>query len=138
MSRGAWGESTGEALHTSTFLGHPLACAASLAAIGEIERLDLPTRARTTGAYFKNRLTELQTRFPNHIAEVRGRGLMLGLRFFQKETALGLVYQLLQRGLIVLPAGPGDILEFVPPLIIEAEQIDYAVEQITDALTASA
>lgn len=131
----AWGESTGEAVHTSTFLGNPLACAASLAAMGEIERLDLPARAHTTGAYFKDRLSDLLKRFPDQIAEVRGRGLMLGLRFFEKKTALGLVYELLQRGLIVLPAGPGDILEFVPPLIIEPGQIDYAAAQIADALT---
>ncbi|MBC8135178.1 MAG: aspartate aminotransferase family protein [Fibrella sp.] len=130
----AWGESTGEALHTSTFLGHPLACAASLAAIGEIERLGLPRLAKTTGAYFKARLTELQERFPDVIAEVRGRGLMLGLRFSHRETALRLVYDLLQRGLIVLPAGPGDILEFVPPLIIEPVQIDYALDQIATSL----
>lgn len=130
----AWGESTGEALHTSTFLGHPLACAASLAAISEIERLDLPHRAKATGEYFKMRLFELKDRFPEQIAEVRGRGLMLGLRFDKKETALGLVYDLLQRGLIVLPAGPGDILEFVPPLIIETGQIDFALNEIAASL----
>lgn len=130
----AWGTSTGEALHTSTFLGHPLACAASLAAIGEIERMDLPARAKTVGAYFKAQLTELAERFPVHIAEVRGRGLMLGLRLRKRETALALVYDLLQRGLIVLPAGPGDVLEFVPPLVIETAQIDFAVEQIAAAL----
>lgn len=130
----AWGESAGEALHTATFLGHPLACAASLAAIGEIERLDLPERARTVGAYFKRRLAELAARFPAHIAEVRGRGLMLGLRFHRRQTALGLVYDLLQRGLILLPAGPGDILEFVPPLVIERAQIDYAVGEMGAAL----
>ncbi len=130
----AWGESTGEATHTSTFLGHPLACAASLAAIGEIERLDLPRLAKITGTYFQERLIELRDRFPDEIAEVRGRGLMLGLRFHKKETALGLIYTLLQRGLIVLPAGPGDILEFVPPLIIEKAQIDFAIRQIAASL----
>ena len=130
----AWGKSSGEALHTATFLGHPLSCAASLAAIGEIERLNLPARARTIGAYFIQCLTELAERFPAQIAEVRGRGLMLGVRFHRRETALALVYSLLQRGLIVLPAGSGDILEFVPPLVIETAQIDYAVAQIADAL----
>jgi len=96
--------------------------------------LNLPERARTVGAYFKTKLTELAERFPEAIAEVRGRGLMLGLCFHRKETALGLVYTLLQRGLIVLPAGAGDVLEFVPPLTIETVQIDYAIEQIAEAL----
>ena len=130
----AWGRSTGEALHTSTFLGHPLACAASLAAIGEIEQMGLPARARNIGTYFHRCLTELHAHFPDHVAEVRGRGLMLGVRFHRKETALALVYDLLQRGLIVLPAGSGDVLEFVPPLIIETAQIDYAIAQIAAAL----
>ena len=134
----AWGVSTGEALHTSTFLGSPLGCAAAIAAIAEMEQHDLPGRARTIGAYFKERLAELAARHPHHVAEVRGRGLMLGVRFHRRETALSLVYDLLQRGLIVLPAGPGDVLEFVPPLIIAIEQIDWAVAEMDTALHACA
>lgn len=131
----AWGESQGEALHTFTFLGSPLGCVAALAAIAELEERDLPGRACTVGAYFKEQLRELAARHPNAIAEVRGRGLMLGLRFHERETALGLVYDLLARGLIVLPAGPlGDVLEFVPPLVIETEQIDWAVHEMDAAL----
>jgi acetylornithine/succinyldiaminopimelate/putrescine aminotransferase len=133
----AWGESRGEALHTSTFLGWPLGCAAALAAIAEMEDRDLPGRARTAGAYFKDRLNELAARHPDAVAEVRGRGLMLGLRFHDRDFTLGLVYDLLARGLIVLPAGPGDVLEFVPPLIIETEQIDWAVGEMDAALLAT-
>lgn len=130
----AWGDSAGEALHTSTFLGSPLGCAAALAAIAEIEDNDLPERAHRVGAYFRERLGELKARYPDAVAEVRGRGLMLGLRLASRELALGLVYDLLRRGLIVLPAGPGDVLEFVPPLVIEREHIDYAVAQLDAAL----
>jgi 4-aminobutyrate aminotransferase-like enzyme len=131
----AWGVSTGEALHTSTFLGSPLGCAAALAAIREMEEHYLPERARTVGGYFKEQLGNLLARHADTIVEVRGRGLMLGLRFAYSEIALDLVYKLLQRGLIVLPAGAGDVLEFVPPLIIEKEQIDFAVSAIDSALT---
>lgn len=134
----AWDESAGEALHTSTFLGSPLGCAAALAALNEIETRSLPERARTIGAYFKNRLHEMAQSRPDLIADVRGRGLMLGVQFHDKNTALGLVYDVLRRGLIVLPAGKGDVLEFVPPLIIECEQIDWAVEQIALALPSTA
>lgn len=133
----AWGESRGEALHTSTFLGSPLGCAAALAAIAEMEERDLPGRAKRVGAHFKERLTELTARHPDSVAEVRGRGLMLGLRLASRETALGLVYDLLARGLIVLPAGAGDVLEFVPPLTIAEEQIDWAVGQMDAALDAA-
>lgn len=131
----AWGASRGEALHTSTFLGSPLGCASALAAIAEMEERDLPGRARTVGAHFKERLADLAARYSAIIAEVRGRGLMLGLRFHDPAVSLSLVYDLLARGIIVLPAGPrGDVLEFVPPLIIEPSQIDWAVAQIDDAL----
>jgi 4-aminobutyrate aminotransferase / (S)-3-amino-2-methylpropionate transaminase / 5-aminovalerate transaminase len=131
----AWGESRGEALHTSTFLGNPLGCAAALAAIAEMEEKHLPERARTIGAYFKERLYNLQHQHPDAVREVRGRGLMLGLRFDTRERVLALLYDLLRRGIIVLPAGPGDIIEFVPPLIIETAQIDWAVAEIHAALS---
>lgn len=130
----AWGESTGEALHTSTFLGSPLGCAAALAAIAEMEDHDLPGRAQTVGAYFRERLEALVSAFPTQVAEARGHGLMLGLRLQSRELALGLVYDLLRRGLIVLPAGAGDILEFVPPLIITTKQIDQAIGLMEEAL----
>jgi acetylornithine/succinyldiaminopimelate/putrescine aminotransferase len=133
----AWAESTGEALHTSTFLGSPLGCRAALAAIAELEERDLPGRARVVGDYFKERLERLRSRHPSAVAEVRGRGLMLGIRLDNRQCALGLVYSLLQRGIIVLPAGAGDILEFVPPLTIETDQIDWAVAEIADALSRS-
>ncbi len=133
----AWGESQGEALHTSTFLGSPLGCRAALAALAEIEEKGLVERAQTIGAYFKEKLQALAAKHPNALPEVRGRGLMLGVRLASRELALDLVYNLLARGIIVLPAGPGDILEFVPPLIIETEQIDWAVAQLDDALLSS-
>jgi 4-aminobutyrate aminotransferase-like enzyme len=126
----AWGESRGEALHTSTFLGSPLGCAAALAAIAEMEEKRLAERARNVGAYFKERLRELASRHPDAVMEVRGRGMMLGIRLTSPDLALRLVYDLLAKGIIVLPAGPGDILEFVPPLTIETLQIDWAVAQL--------
>lgn len=132
----AWGESRGEALHTSTFLGSPLGCAAALATIAEMEARDLPGRARAVGGYFKDRLRERAAAHPDRVRAVRGRGLMLGLHLASAALALRLVYDLLARGLIVLPAGAGDVLEFVPPLTITEAQIDWAVAQMDAALGA--
>src|SRR5262249_48340874 len=133
----AWGESQGEALHTSTFLGSPLGCAAALAAIAEMEERNLAERARTVGSYFKEQLRSLVARHPDRIVDVRGRGMMLGICLASRDLALRLVYDLLARGIIVLPAGPGDVLEFVPPLIIETTQIDWAVSQMDATLAAT-
>lgn len=128
-----WPVSAGEALHTSTFLGNPLACAASLAAISVLEREHLPERARSVGAFFKTQLLNLHERHPKYIADVRGRGLMLGLELASPDIALSLVPAALRRGLIVLPAGDGRVLEFVPPLVITETQILWCVD-LLDAL----
>ena len=123
----SWGESTGEALHTSTFLGNPVACAAALAALDVLEEEDLPGRALQRGAVFAGGLHALQSEFPEQIAGVRGRGLMLGLEFVSPSLALPLVPVALRAGLILLPAGDGRVLEFVPPLVIEDEQIAWCL-----------
>lgn len=129
----AWGVSTGEALHTSTFLGNPLCCAAALAALSELTRLDAPRLARERGAYFSAALERLQGRFPEQVLAVRGRGLMLGIQL-AGPFAGALMGDLLCRGVIVLPAGAGDILEFTPPLVISEEEIDSAMAQLEQAL----
>ena len=122
-----WGESTGEALHTSTFLGNPLSCAGALAALAVLEDEDLPARAARAGAIFGEGLRRLCAEFPTQIAEVRGRGLMLGLAFDTPGRALPLVPRALRAGLILLPAGDGRVLEFVPPLTIAEEQIAWCL-----------
>ncbi|MCC6446626.1 MAG: aspartate aminotransferase family protein [Armatimonadetes bacterium] len=136
----AWGESQGEAVHTSTFIGNPLGCAAALAALSEIEDRNLVARSEQAGCYFKARLEALQLSHPA-IREVRGRGLMLGMELRPEKEggcrASRLMIEALRRGLIVLPAGPNDqVLELVPPLIISGEEIDFAVESLGDCLQA--
>ncbi len=132
-----WGESTGEALHTSTFLGNPLACAAGLAALSVLEEERLPERAAEIGAVFAHGLRELQAEFPDKIADVRGRSLMLGIEMASPQIALSLVPAALRQGLILLPAGDGRVLEFVPPLTITEEQIAWCLETMRRLLAAS-
>ena len=129
-----WGESTGEALHTSTFLGNPLACAAALAALDVLEEEQLAARAVAMGTVFADGLRAVQSAFPEKIADVRGRGLMLGIEMASPEIALPLVPAALRRGLIVLPAGDGRVLEFVPPLVIAEEQIDWCLQTLSSLL----
>ena len=129
-----WGKSTGEALHTSTFLGNPLACAAGLAALLVLEEDNLPERAAKIGQFFADGLRGLQAAFPDHIADVRGRGLMLGIEMASPSLALSLVPAALCHGLILLPAGDGRVLEFVPPLVITEEQIKWCLGTIKTML----
>ncbi len=130
----AWGESTGEALHTSTFLGNPLSCAAALAALDVLEEEHLAERAMQIGVIFACGLRAVQASFPDKIVDVRGRGLMLGIELASPEMSLALVPAALRRGLIMLPAGDGRVLEFVPPLVISEEQIDWCLQTLSSLL----
>ncbi len=118
----AWPESPGEALHTSTYLGNPMACAAALANIGEIERLKLPQRARELGSLLEERLTLLCA---NHrLPQPRGRGLLWGFELEDGARASKLVKDALRNGIIVLQAGPlGNVVSIAPPLVISRRQL---------------
>ena len=122
-----WPASGGEALHTSTFLGNPVACAAALASIQVMEDEGLPLRAAQMGAVLAGGLQQLQQSFPDLVRDARGRGLMLGMELASPALALSLVPRALGQGLILLPAGDGRVLEFVPPLTIHAGQIAWCL-----------
>lgn len=119
----AWGASTGEAIHTQTFLGNPTGCAMALAALDVIEAENLTERARVTGARLTNALAQLPG-----VHKVTGRGLMLGVHM--TET-LRVTRHLLERGWIVLPCGErAEALGITPPLGIEVETVDAFVRAL--------
>lgn len=125
----AWGQSRGEAIHTSTFLGNPVVAAAALATLDVMEALDLPARARAfevaTRAFFE----------PRGI-HVRGRGGMLGLELGSAGAAARVMGRVLKRGFLVLPSGVhGDVLGLTPPLMLHDTQRDAAFAAIAEAIT---
>ena len=139
---GAWPESTGEAKHTSTFLGNPLACAAAIASLAEIERYALAERASHEGARFFERLQTLADRHAC-IGDIRGRGLMIGLDFVRDrstrepdpELARRLVTGALRRGWLLLAGGPdGNVISLSPPLTISRALLDSSVRMLDDLL----
>src|SRR5208283_4204437 len=107
----AWPASRGEAIHTSTFLGHPVGCAMALAQIQEIERLDLPEHSAKLGAGLLEQLSAFNLQLSNLHITARGLGLMAGveLRLHDgkpaTEAAMKAVKTLLHRGYIFLPEG---------------------------------
>ncbi|HEY9180479.1 MAG TPA: aspartate aminotransferase family protein [Candidatus Baltobacteraceae bacterium] len=125
----AWPESPGEALHTSTYLGNPMACAAALANLGEIERMNLPQRARQLGVTLGTRLDGF--RADGKVAAVRGRGLMWGIEVADAQTAESVVKNALKAGLMLLQAGPtGNVISITPPLVITQRQLSRALDII--------
>ncbi len=107
--------------HGSTFAGGPLVSAASLAAFEVLSDPELLRRVRELGGRLSNGLEQIDA-----IAEVRGRGLMLGARLRGKD-AKEVAVEALEAGLIVNPIG-NDILRLLPPLVIGEAEVDEALE----------
>ena len=135
----AWPLSTGEAIHTSTFLGHPGACASALATIAVLEDQNLVERASTEGARWTEELSAaLET--SSRVRQVRGRGMMIGIELTEAgerefSVGAGATTRLLERGLLLLPAGErGEVLELTPPLVITREQMDHATAVLSAVL----
>jgi LysW-gamma-L-lysine/LysW-L-ornithine aminotransferase len=119
------------AVHGSTFGGNPLACAASLAAIDFIESQHLADRAAALGAWFIDRLKQIESPL---IREVRGLGLMVGLELKQKVTPY--LQALLKQHVLALPAGL-TVLRFLPPLVIEQSDLEKVVEAVSQEINSS-
>jgi len=117
-----------QASHSSTFGGSPLACAAALASIRYIEEKKLCQRAGELGNYFLRQLNEIKS---ERIREVRGKGLLIGVEM--REHIKPLLLQLAERGVLAISSGK-TILRFLPPLVIEKEQIDFTVNQLVDLI----
>ncbi len=125
--------------HTSTFGGNPLACAAGLAAIAILRRGDLQERSKTLGVRLLEGLEAVRERFPETVAEVRGRGLMVGLEFAEDEVGELVVSQMLRRGVCVAYAlNNPRVLRFEPPLVISEAAIDRVIEVVGEAVAETA
>jgi acetylornithine/LysW-gamma-L-lysine aminotransferase len=109
--------------HSSTFSGSPLVCAAACAAIDVLLKEKLADRAAALGGYFKAKLEDLQAKY-KIVKEVRGLGLMLGVEL--RYDVLNIILKAMDRGVLILDAGR-NVLRFLPPLVIEKEQIDKAI-----------
>ena len=114
--------------HSTTFGGNPLACAAAIAAIGEIQRLDLARNARERGAQFMDGLRDLRS---DRVREVRGLGLLVGVEL--KENAAGTLRALQEDGVLALGAGP-TVVRFLPPLVISEDEVDRVLAASAKAL----
>lgn len=124
------------ATHGSTFGGNPLTCAAAVATVEVILEDDfILDQCRRMGKYFRKRLEDLKKEFPSIIADVRGMGLLIGMELTRDGAPV--VNACMERG-ILINCTAGNILRFMPPLIITEKDIDHLVdvlEQILDRLS---
>ena len=130
----AWPPSSGEAIHTSTFLGHPVGCAMALAQIREIGARKLVQRSAELGGFLLSALPSMLSQ-PSPLCWVsRGVGLLAGVEVRLADgspataAVLRIVKALLRRGFILLPEGQySNVIGFTPPLTISEEQLRAAV-----------
>ncbi len=132
----AWAESTGEALHTSTFLGNPLGCSMALASLDLLETEPWSARVAMLGAHLEKGLHLLKAEAKGW-GHVRGLGLMRGLEVLDAEgrpdpaRAGRIVEAMLARGIIILSGGVAqNVLSFTPPFVITEDEIDFALGQL--------
>ena len=118
--------------HGSTFGGNPLACAVARAALKVLTEEGMIQNAETMGDYFLEGLRSIRS---NIVKDVRGRGLMLAVELEPEAGgARQYCYALKDRGLLAKDTHDHTI-RFAPPLVINKEQVDWAVEQIEKTLT---
>jgi 4-aminobutyrate aminotransferase-like enzyme len=133
----AWPASAGEAIHTSTFIGNPIACAAAIAQIGEIEKHGLLARARSLGELIQARAREWQHNIDG-VTEVRGLGLIQGVVVNSATRALHVVNAALSAGVLMLMEGTNaDVIAITPPTVITDAQLGFALDVIERCLLES-
>lgn len=122
-------------IHTSTFGGNPLACAAGIAALHVTLEEDLPGQAERKGKYMLGQLIALQIRFDRLIRQARGKGLLLGLEFVNSEIGYKIVAGLFRRGILV--AGTltnSKVVRIEPALNIDEALLDEVLDALEDTL----
>jgi 4-aminobutyrate aminotransferase len=129
-------ERWGKGAHGSTYGGNPLACAAALATIRLLEG-GLIANARVRGGQALAGLADLPERYPGLVAEVRGRGLMIGIEFATTAAAEAVQWACFERGLLVLEAGDSAV-RLSPPLTVTEGEMATALELFRAAVAAVA
>jgi acetylornithine/N-succinyldiaminopimelate aminotransferase len=121
--------------HASTFGGNPFACGVALEVCKTVEREDLLANAQARGEQLRQGLRAIASQYPHLVTEVRGWGLINGLVLNSDMalTAIELVKEMMEQGLLLVPAGP-KVVRFVPPLIVTADEVDEALKIVALAM----
>lgn len=117
--------------HGSTFGGNPLGAAVAIEALAVLTEEGLIENARKLGNYFQERLAEIPS---PHVTEVRGQGLLIGVELKPEAGGARRFCEALQQRGILCKETHQHVIRFAPPLVIKREEIDWALEHITEVL----
>jgi ornithine--oxo-acid transaminase len=118
--------------HGSTFGGNPLGAAVARAALKVITNENLANNSAIIGEYFQERLAEIPSR---HVKEVRGKGLLIGVELKSEAGGARRFAEALKDNGVLVKETHENVLRFAPPLIIDKETVDWALERIFPVLT---
>ncbi len=122
-------------LHSSTFGGNPLACAAGIAAINVMLEEDLPRQAAEKGEFLVKRLRALHALYPDIIRAINGKGLLLGIEFHDKTVGYQLAAGLFKRGVLVAGTLLGArTVRVEPALNISYDLLEKMLDRLADTL----
>lgn len=113
--------------HGSTFAGGPLVCAAALTVFEIVSDPRFLAQVHMKGEYLRARLRESLS---DHVEEVRGSGLLVGIQLDCPAAAI--ITKALEKGLISITAGAGDVLRLAPPLVVSNSDIDRCCDILSD------
>jgi putrescine aminotransferase len=124
-------------LHTTTFGGNPLSCAAALATINVLIEERLPQRAATMGDRMLAGLRKAAENYSHIVVDVRGKGMLMAMEFPNDQLGFALSKAMLERGVLV--SGTlvnARVIRIEPPLTLSEEQADYVCNALADSLAA--
>jgi len=110
--------------HGTTFGGNPVVCATAIAYLKVLQEENLIAKCKEKGEYFKKKIEELKEKYPKFIKEVRVIGLMVGLEI--EKNGSEVVKKCLEEG-VLINCTAGNVLRFLPSLIVKEEEIDYLI-----------
>ncbi len=126
-------------LHSSTFGGNPLACAAAIAAIKTTIEEDLVSRAAKMGETMLSRLRSIASQYPEYVKEVRGKGMLAGIEFVVEDYAMLVISVCGSEKLLVAHSlNNPKVIRIEPPLVITPDELDRAMNIIDNAIAATA
>jgi acetylornithine/N-succinyldiaminopimelate aminotransferase len=125
--------------HASTFGGNPFVCGVALAVCQTLEKENILQNVEARGEQLRNGLNAIAAKYPQLISDVRGWGLINGMEL-QADitlTAADVVKAAMDKGLLLVPAGP-KVVRFVPPLIVSEAEVTWALQAVDDAIASLA
>ncbi|MBE9201814.1 MULTISPECIES: aspartate aminotransferase family protein [unclassified Nodularia (in: cyanobacteria)] len=121
--------------HASTFGGNPFVCGVALAVCQTLEKENILQNVEERGIQLRNGLNAIAAKYPHYISEVRGWGLINGMELQADVplTASDVVKAAMDKGVLLVPAGP-KVVRFVPPLIVTEAEVNLALQAVDEAI----